>query len=56
MATTKPPYPIEFRAEAVQLARSGQQPVAQIARDLGVSYEALRGWIKRSATRAESKR
>ena len=27
----KPPYPPAFRAEAVRLARSGQQPIAQIA-------------------------
>src|SRR5436190_19446147 len=42
---SKPPYPPEFRAEAVRLVRSGQQPVAQIARDLDVSYESLRTWI-----------
>jgi transposase len=45
---SKPPYPREFRAEAVRLARTGQQSIAQIARDLGVSYEALRTWIKRA--------
>jgi transposase len=45
---SKPPYPAEYRAEAVRLVRSGQQSVAQIARDLGVSYEALRGWVKQA--------
>src|SRR5437868_6896443 len=48
MPSTKPPYPPDFRAEAVRLARSKQQPIAQTARDLGVSYEALRHWIKRA--------
>ena len=48
MPKTKPPYPWEFRAEAVRLARSKQQPVAQTARDLGVSYETLRHWIKQA--------
>ncbi len=48
MGKSKPPYPPEFRAEAVRLARSGQQPIAQIARDPGVSYEALRSWIKQA--------
>jgi transposase len=43
------PYPREFRAEAVRLARSGAQSIAQTARDLGVSYEALRGWMKQAA-------
>ena len=42
----KPPYPKEFRADAVRLARSGQQSLAQTARDLGVSYETLRLWAK----------
>jgi transposase len=55
VGTSRPPYPKEFRAEAVQLARSGQRSVAQIARDLGVSYEALRGWIKQ-ADRDEGRR
>lgn len=48
MGKSKPPYPKEFRAEAVKLARSGDRPVAQIARDLGVSSEALRHWIKQA--------
>lgn len=48
MGKTKPPYPAEFRADAVRLARSGQQPVARIARDLGVSAEALRHWVKQA--------
>ncbi len=48
MPKTKRPYPPDFRAEAVRLALSGQQPIAQIARELGVSYEALRGWIRRA--------
>ena len=48
MPKTKPAYPPDFRAEAVRLAQSGQQSIAQTARDLGVSYEGLRGWIKRA--------
>jgi transposase-like protein len=36
MATTRPPYPPEFRAEAVRLVRAGGTPLAQVARDLGV--------------------
>jgi transposase len=48
MPKTKPPYPPEFRAEAARLAQSKQQPVAQTARDLGVSSEALRHWIKQA--------
>lgn len=48
MPPTKPPYPRDFRAEAVRLAQSKQQSIAQTARELGVSYEALRHWIKQS--------
>lgn len=55
MGMSKPPYPPEYRAEAVRLVRSGQQSIAQIARDLGVSYEALRGWVKQ-ADRNEGRR
>jgi transposase len=47
-STNRPPYPPEFRAEAVRLVRSGQQPLAATARDLGVSVESLRAWTKRS--------
>lgn len=46
MSKSRPPYPAEFGTEAVRLARSSQQPLAQTARDLGVSYETLRAWVK----------
>jgi len=49
MGKTKPPYPAEFKEEAVRLARSSGKPVAQIARDLGVSFESLRHWVKQAA-------
>ena len=39
-----PAYTPEFRAEAVQLVRDGGKPLAEIARDLGVSAESLRQW------------
>lgn len=46
MPCTKPPYPPEFRREAVELARTGGKPIAQVARDLGVSGQTLHTWIK----------
>ena len=49
MGKTKPPYPAEFKEEAVRLTRSSGKPVAQIARDLGVSFESLRHWVKQAA-------
>lgn len=46
MPRTRPPYPPEFREEAVRLVLiSGRSP-GEIAKDLGVSYESLRKWIK----------
>lgn len=46
MPRTHPPYPAEFRAEAIRLARSGVGSQSQIARDLGVSTFTLRTWLK----------
>ncbi len=45
---TRPPYPPEFRVEAVRLARSGGAPLVQIARDLGISQDTLRVWVKQA--------
>ena len=33
------PYPPEFRREAVELLRTSGRPLAQVARELGVSTE-----------------
>ena len=48
MPRTKPPYPPEFRREAVELARTSGKPIAQVARDLGVSGQTLHTWIKQA--------
>ncbi len=40
------PYPEEFKREAVELLRSSGRPLAQVARELGVSTESLRLWRK----------
>jgi transposase len=45
---TRPPYPPEFRQEAVRLVQSSGKPLAAIARDLGVSGETLRAWVKQA--------
>lgn len=46
---THPPYPAEFRAEAVELVRTSRKSVPAIARDLGISDQALRNWVKQAA-------
>ncbi len=48
MPPTKPPYPPEFRREAVELVRISGNPIAQVARDLGVSNQTLHNWIKQA--------
>jgi len=53
---TRPPYPEEFRREAVALIRSGQRTLAEAAEGLGVAQQTLRNWLKRDdvdAGRAE---
>ena len=46
MPKTRPPYPAEFREEAVRLALTSGKRTSEIAANLGVSYESLRKWIK----------
>lgn len=48
MPPTRPPYPPEFREEAVRLMRSSGKPLAQISRELDVSEQTLRNWRKQT--------
>ena len=40
---TRPPYPDEFRREALELLRAGRTP-HELAEALGVSEQTLRNW------------
>lgn len=42
------PYPPEFRAEAIRLVREGSRQISVVAKDLGISGEALRQWVKQA--------
>jgi len=42
------PHPPEFRRRAVELAREHTTPVAQLARELGISESCLRNWMARA--------
>ena len=43
-------HPVEFRQRAVELARTGGKPVAQLAKDLGISESCLRNWMSQAGT------
>jgi transposase len=49
MSRTRPPYPPEFRAEAVELIRSGTKSIRQLSRDVGISDQTLRNWLRQTA-------
>ena len=40
------PYPKEFRRDVIAVARKGEQSIAQIARDFGVSESCIARWLK----------
>jgi len=46
--THRAPYPPEFRAEAVCLIRSSGKSLAEIGRELQVTIETLRIWMKQA--------
>jgi transposase len=48
MGRTRPPYPPEFKDEAVRLAGSSDGSIRPIAKDLGVSDQSLRNWMAQS--------
>jgi transposase len=41
-------YTAEFKRDAVELALASDKTVTEVARDLGVSPEGLRGWVKQA--------
>jgi transposase len=48
MPRTRPPYPEQFRREAVELVRKSGRAVREIAQDLGVTEQSLRTWVKQA--------
>lgn len=39
-------FPPEFRRDMVAVARKGEAPLSQIARDFGISESCLHRWLK----------
>lgn len=48
MPKTRPPYPEQFRCEAVELVRQGRS-IPDVAESLGVSAQTLRNWSEQVA-------
>ena len=46
MPRTRPPYPPEFRLEAVRMLRAGVRTPSQLAEELGCSAQTLRNWLR----------
>jgi len=45
---SKPPYPPEFRREALELLRVSDKPISQVAKDLGVAEQTLYVWRRKA--------
>lgn len=42
------PYPEEFRRDVVAVARRGEAPLEQIAKDFGISTNSITNWLRRA--------
>jgi transposase len=38
-------FPLEFRRDVVAVARKGEAPISQIAKDFGISESCLHRWL-----------
>ena len=43
--TVPRPHPKEFRDDVVAVARRGEAPIREIAKDFGISESCLRNWL-----------
>jgi transposase len=43
-----PHYPPEFKQEALRLFRSSERSFSEVAKELGISDESLRRWVKQA--------
>lgn len=49
LSKMNPAYPVAFRAESVELVRTSGKSIPVLARDLGVSEQELRDWVRLAA-------
>jgi transposase len=55
MGSTRRKFTPEFKAEAVELLINSGKPIAEIARDLGISDGTLGSWVKAAKKRGDVK-
>ncbi len=48
MPRSHPPYPLEFKVEAVRLYHTSGKSFQEVAGDLGVTANSLREWVRRA--------
>lgn len=48
MPNPKPPFPREFREEAVRIYRDSGRGLKSVCTDLGISLETLRKWVNQA--------
>jgi transposase len=46
-------YSDEYKRDAIELVRSSGRTVTEVARELGISSESLRGWVKKARAAAQ---
>ncbi len=42
------PYPEEFRRDVIAVARRGEIPMTQVAKDFGISEGTVTNWLRRA--------
>jgi len=48
MPKTKPPYPVEFRDQMVELVQAGRTP-AELSCEFGVTAQSIAAWVAQAA-------
>ena len=54
MVRKKKRYTAEFKEQAVRLAREGDKPAAQVAKELGIPGKTLYAWLQRTKKQEEA--
>lgn len=48
MPKTRPPYPLEYRERAITLVRTSGKTIDTLSKELGVSNQTLRNWVRQA--------